>query len=126
MSLNTIRKAYKDFKKNEMDLTFTEPEICVLLTAISTYLLNQSETEKTAQPSSDYIPLHDFTDKYLFVAPRTMLKYCQERDDFHAQCAIKHNRRWYIHETKALEFLTAIPQFKNRIDRGFFKEIMSQ
>jgi len=125
-TLESLRKAFKDFKKNEEELVFTDPEMRILILAIAHHLLNQVIEEKTVHPPEDYISLQEFTDKYLFVAPATMLRYCHQREDFHSQCAIKHANRWYIHEEKALEYLKMIPRFKTRIDRGFFKEIMSQ
>lgn len=124
-TIESIRKAYKDFKKGEDEITFTDEETRVLLTSIVNYILKNDDTCQKEFVSHDYIPIKDFTDKYIFIAPKTVIKYCQYRDEFRDQCAIKHLNRWFIHEVKAIEYLKKLPRFKTRIDRGFFSGNLS-
>lgn len=125
-TIEKVRKAYKTFKEEIEGFTFTEPETCDLLCTLANHILKNDIDEVEDHPPENYMKLIDFTNKYIFAAPATILRYCQQRDDFRQSCAIQHKGRWYIHENKAIEYLSKIPRFKTRIERGFFSGNLSR
>lgn len=122
MSLEKIKRELKEVKSEEGMFTFVDDSIIQLLISLAEHILEANDIALTSTIPEGYLTISEFEKKYIFVAANTLYKYCKHNQDFCNECAISCDGRWYIHESKTIEFLRNTRAFKKRLQRNFFQE----
>jgi hypothetical protein len=117
MSIEKIRKAFKEFKEECDGFTFVEPQIIELLSVISEHLLKAHLQDSPKELTSNYITLKEFEKRYKFIASNTLCRMCNQDREFAEKCAYYTDGRWHINQEAALEILKKRRCFKKRLER---------